>query len=92
MTFRVQAVAHDTNTVANNAIVYSTTPGLVYNNAGTLALTQPTLVAANQNSWTVTSGGVVFAASGTNLVVSVVAPSADTVHWSVRIDTTEVVA
>ena len=93
ISFRVQAVAHDTTTPANNASLYSTVNGLVYNNGGgSLALSGPTMGVTNLNSWTVGTGGVSFSSSGTNLVCNVTSPSSDTVHWVVSIWTVEVTA
>ena len=41
VSYRVSCVAHDRTTPANNGTVYSTTNGLLYNNAGTLASAAP---------------------------------------------------
>ena len=95
LSYHVQAVCHDTTTVANNATITSVQPGLVYNNAGTLANQAPTFGAVVAlNSWTVTGMAVTCSASGANLQIQVQGPTGttDTIHWVVVVRTAEVTA
>ena len=90
--YTVTVVAHDTTTVANNAVWTTLTPGIVFNNGGTLANTAPTFNAPVVTAGVWTGATPSVSVSGTNLVVQVAGPTSttDTIHWVVTIKTVEV--
>ena len=92
LTFEVTVLVHDYTTPANNAVITTLQPGLVYNNAGTLSLASPTWNSAVVlNSWSVSGLAVTVGTNSNNLTFSVQGPTSgsDTLYWNLRVRTVE---
>ena len=93
--YELDAVAHNVTTVASNAAIACLLPGVAYNNAGTVANTQPTFQSiVSLNAWTTVGMAITVTVTGTSLQIKVQGPTGttDTIHWTVRMKTIECTA